>query len=68
MARTKVLARINIDINRWYNSIIGDKEELIKIIRYNGSDWCVITYYRGIVVFAGSLSKCREYVLERSVK
>lgn len=68
MARTKALARINIDINRWYNSIIGDTEEFIKIIRYNGSDWCVITYYRGIVVFAGSLSKCRQYVLERSVK
>ena len=68
MSRMKTLARINIDINRWYNSIIGDTEELIKIIRYNGSDWCVITYYRGIVVFAGSLSKCRQYVLERSVK
>lgn len=68
MSRMKTLAIINIDINRWYNSIIGDTEELIKIIRYNGSDWCVITYYRGIVVFAGSLNKCRQYVLERSVK
>ena len=68
MARTKTLEKLNIDINRWYNSIIGDTEELIKIIRYNGSDCCVITYYRGIVVFAGSLNKCRQYVLERSVK
>ena len=68
MARQRTLAKLNIDINRWYNSIIGDTEELIKIIRYHGNDWCVITYYRGIVVFAGSLAKCREYVLERSVK
>lgn len=56
----------DIEINRWYVSLIGQSEELCKITRhYLSSDWKVVCYYTGRDLFAGSLAECRTWLHDR---
>ena len=65
MSRQSGGKRFNVDVGRWYQAIIGDQEELIKIIKF-GPSWCIVTYYRGIVLFAGTLMECKKYIVENA--
>ena len=66
MSRQSEGKRFNVDVGRWYQAIIGDQEELIKITQFGKGNWCIITYYRVIVLFAGTLMKCKKYIIENA--
>ena len=65
-----------IEVNRWYNTLINQNIELCKIVRayniggYNGVsvyDWKVTSYYNGKELFAGSLGECRKWLVQRII-
>ena len=56
----------DIEVNRWYVSLIGQSEELCKITRHHLTpDWKVVCYYTGRDLFAGSLAECRAWLCDR---
>lgn len=63
-----------IDINRYYNCLIGDSYELCKIRFWSATDvktgvrvfnYAVSCYYTGKDLFVGTLAECREWLAER---
>lgn len=56
----------DIEVNRWYVTLIGQSEELCKITRmYLTGDWKIVCYYSGKDLFAGTLAECRTWLCER---
>lgn len=76
MSKTRLPKASEIEVNRWYNTLINQTIELCKIRRafniggYDGlaqHDWIVISYYHGKELYAGSLGDCRKWLLERII-
>lgn len=56
----------DIEVNRWYVCLIGQREELCKITRHHlTADWKIVCYYSGKDLYAGSLADCRKWLYDR---
>lgn len=64
----------DIEINRYYNCLIGDSYELCKVRFWSVNDdktgvrvfnYAVTCYYTCKDLFVGTLAECREYLAER---
>lgn len=71
---SQIIKSKNIEINRFYNCLIGDSYELCKIHRWFTDDvktgvrvfnYAVSCYYTGKDLFVGTLAECREWLAER---